>query len=210
MTVLISVWSNLVEIILLLQSNVAVTRPYLKALLELSHPVIIKPSGGTILKWQISLCFIYPTVSTPLHGEFVSIGTWWFFGLHKLCKTFYVAAMFRLSFVFSFLSAAVSHATQKQMRERCLFIRRQAFTALSSYSSYAVPFLKYHNYFHPCAWVCVFMPKGRELLHAKKDSRVGGNLFKSQQQQFSAFTTAMFHFGCAFLRLNKFYFHATK
>lgn len=90
------------------QSNVTVTRPFWKALLELSHPVIIKLSRGTILKWQISLCFIYPTVSIPLHGEFVSIGTRCYFGLHELCDTFHVSVVFWLSLLFSLLPALVT------------------------------------------------------------------------------------------------------
>lgn len=75
MAELINVWSNPVEMILPLLSNVTATHSYWKERLELSHPVIIKLSRRTILKWQISPWFIYPTVSAPLHGEFVSIGT---------------------------------------------------------------------------------------------------------------------------------------
>lgn len=75
------------EMILPLLSNVTATHSSWKERLELSHPVIIKLSRRTILKWQISPWFIYPTASAPLHGEFVSIGTGCYFGHHKLCNT---------------------------------------------------------------------------------------------------------------------------
>lgn len=101
------------EIIYLLHSEMTVT--FLlegTVMLELSHPVIIKPSRGTVLKWQISLCFIYPAVSTPLHGECVSIGTWWYFELHVLCDALDDPACF---FAYLFCSASsplLSHSVQ--------------------------------------------------------------------------------------------------
>lgn len=52
-----------------------------------NYPIQLLSSWETILKWQVSPWFIYPTVGAPLHGEFVSIGTWCYFGHRKLCNT---------------------------------------------------------------------------------------------------------------------------
>lgn len=89
-------------------------------MLELSHPVIIKPSRGTVLKWQISLCFIYPAVSTPLHGECVSIGTWCYFELHVLCDALDDPACFLLIFSVQLplLSSVILYRSRKSKREK--------------------------------------------------------------------------------------------
>lgn len=81
------------------------------AMLELSHPVIIKPSRRIEVKWQITLCFIYPAVSTPLNG--VSIGTWCYFELHELCNAL-CAPVFFFCLSFLFLKSVTDQGRKRE------------------------------------------------------------------------------------------------
>lgn len=72
-------WSNSVGMIHPLQCNVTESHPRWKARQRWNYSIQSSSSRGTVPKWQISLCFIYPAVSSPLQGECVSIGTWCFF-----------------------------------------------------------------------------------------------------------------------------------
>lgn len=182
---------------------------------ELSHPVIIKPSEGTILKWQISLCFIYPTVSTPLHGEFVSIGTWCYFGL---CK--HVQGILWLRNVFACLFCSVSspllsvtsHGNGWGSDVSLLeptgfsssnFLQQQLhlffYTSVFSWNITAITSSSVHD----SACVCVCVPRGCEWLRAKETAellKISVRVSSNSSLLFcNLWFKAIFHFGCTFL-----------